>query len=482
MPDSFSDLKRKSLENRLAALHEEFEAANAQLNHALSGVDRVRIQRQIKSLEEDITKTESELGEIKGDSVKPDEPESPEAQTRTLLKLQLLQRQPNKIEIRGIGVPGGGLPKAQVDLPYSLDELPAILKALDVGEYIEARFKSEYKQALERLGLLNNNRLHPNFHAIVGQKLYHALFTGEILTEFAIAERASQPIACQLGFDPQDVILAQFPWELIHDGSLHRVPIRGGVELTRYVTLADPPEPLETQLPLRILFISPRPRDDDPLRVQASALLDGLESLREGGQLTWKQLDPPTWEALEECLYDETFDIIHFDGHGSFARVCPACTKAHYPSSQTCVRCSADMSDSAPQGYLHFEDGGQGLDRVSVEDMKLVLANSQTHLVFLSACGTGVVKGVSVFNGIAPGLIQIGIPAVVAMQGSPPDASSMRFVERFYGSLAKGKRVPEAVNGGRRAIFRSRPLAWFMPVVYLRSSDDTYGRLFNLSE
>jgi len=111
-----------------------------------------------------------------------------------------------------------------------------------------------------------------------------------------------------------------------------------------------------------------------------------------------------------------------------------------------------------------------------------VLANSQTHLVFLSACGTGVVKGVSVFNGIAPGLIQIGIPAVVAMQGSPPDASSMRFVERFYGSLAKGKRVPEAVNGGRRAIFRSRPLAWFMPVVYLRSSDDTYGRLFNLSE
>ena len=31
-----------------------------------------------------------------------------------------------------------------------------------------------------------------------------------------------------------------------------------------------------------------------------------------------------------------------------------------------------------------------------------------------------------------------------------------------------------------RAIFRDRPPMWFMPVVYLRSSDDTYGQLFKL--
>jgi CHAT domain-containing protein len=107
-----------------------------------------------------------------------------------------------------------------------------------------------------------------------------------------------------------------------------------------------------------------------------------------------------------------------------------------------------------------------------------VLANSGTRLVFLSACQTGVAQGASIFNGIAPGLIEIGIPAVVAMQGSPPDKQSARFAGRFYASLAKGRRVPEAVNDGRRAIYRAKPVSWYMPVTYLRSADESYGQLF----
>jgi hypothetical protein len=89
-------------------------------------------------------------------------------------------------------------------------------------------------------------------------------------------------------------------------------------------------------------------------------------------------------------------------------------------------------------------------------------------------------EGTSIFNGVAPGLIQAGIPAVVGMQGSPPVETMVRFVERMYAMLASGKRLPEAVNAGRLAIYRDEPISWFMPVVYLRSSDDTCGQLFAL--
>lgn len=418
-------------------------------------------------------------------SVEPPKPAPEQSADYTILRLQLLQSGRGKMHVRGLNVPGGGQPKEIVSLPFPLDDLPAVLKALDEGKYVEAKFKPEYKASLERLGLLVDGRLLPEFHAVVGRKLYDALFAGDILTELRVAERMKKPVACQICFDPEGVILAQYPWELLYDGSLHRVVVRKGMELTRYITFDSPPTPLRTKLPLRILFISPRPKEESHLQSQLDAILAGLEPLRASGQVTWQQLNPPTWEAFEECLFDDAFDVIHFDGHGSFARECPACGLAHFPTTITCSnpRCQADMSRATPEGYLHFEDDDGHLDPLDPDEMKVVLSGSETRLMLLSACGTCVVKGTSVFNGLAPALIQAGIPAVVAMQASPPDASSVRFVQRFYESLAKGNRLPTAANDGRLAIYRPRkgePISWFMPVVYLRESDGTYGQLFDI--
>jgi hypothetical protein len=66
MPTSLSELKRRTLESRLAALAEEYEAANAQLARALSDVERLRIQRQIADLERQIAELEGELGQLAG--------------------------------------------------------------------------------------------------------------------------------------------------------------------------------------------------------------------------------------------------------------------------------------------------------------------------------------------------------------------------------------------------------------------------------
>lgn len=496
-PEPLPDYKRRTLEKRLALLLEEYEAVNAQISTVLSPIDRIRLQRQAEAVEKEIEDVRTLLAvEIGGYRLEVRKARKPECRSEqpapggepedsyTFLRLQLLQPQPGRMQVRGLDVPGGGQPKAEVDLPYSLGDLPAVLKALDVGQYVERRFKAEYKEALERLGLLSAGRLHPDFHAIVGRRLYNALFSGEILTELKMAERAGKPVACQICFDPEDVILAQFPWELMHDNRSYRVPPKQGVELTRYITFGDPPAPLKTALPLKLLLVRPRPTQDDPLEDQTPALLEGLESLQTAGKLTWKRLEPPIWPALEDCLNNEAFDIVHFDGHGSFVRECPACGELHYPSTTTCAKCEVDMSQATPQGYLDFEKQGRHRDPIKVDEMQVLLSGSNVRLVFLSACSTGVVKGASIFNGIGPALIQVGIPAVLAMQASPPDKSNVKFVKRFYESLAKGRRVPQAANDGRRAIYRpleGEPISWFMPVVYLRSSDETCGRLFDLN-
>lgn len=64
MTNTFSDNKHRALLQRLAQLMEDYEAANAQLGRTLSEVDRLRIQRQITTLEVDIRKVEAALRQV----------------------------------------------------------------------------------------------------------------------------------------------------------------------------------------------------------------------------------------------------------------------------------------------------------------------------------------------------------------------------------------------------------------------------------
>lgn len=499
MSESFAQIKLQVLEQRIEALQEEYLAVNAQVNRIMDEKLRIRLQRTTAHLETEIHSVKAEMAkhfvsypELQIETTVPHKLQTLQHQVTelnhyvesTVLRLYLSVAGDDQLEIRGLTVPGGGQPKVTAVLPYTESQLSAVLKALDVGEYIADRFQ-KHEQVLKDIGLLKKTRFVQNFHEQIGVTLNQTLFQKAIGTEYEIARRSGKAILCHLEFDPEATHLAQYPWELLHDGRSFLIPMRDGLELTRYIRFGAPPTPLETSLPLRILFVCPRPEGETAVTRQFTAILTGLQTLKEAGRVSWRQLEPPTWTALENLLYRESFDIIHFDGHGAYARICPDCGLAHIPTAQTCTEgaCAADLQHVVPQGYLHFETANGDLDPVNVADMKQVLANSNTRLAFLSACGSGVVDGISVFNGIAPALIQIGVPAVVAIQAAPPDASSLKFVRRFYESLAHGKRISTAVNDGRLAIFRpeqGEPISWFMPVVYLRSSDQTYGQLFEM--
>jgi DNA repair exonuclease SbcCD ATPase subunit len=64
MPNSVSDIKQRTLEQRLAALAEEYEAASAQLDRALSDVERLRIQREIEHLDAQMQAVASQLDQL----------------------------------------------------------------------------------------------------------------------------------------------------------------------------------------------------------------------------------------------------------------------------------------------------------------------------------------------------------------------------------------------------------------------------------
>ncbi len=384
-----------------------------------------------------------------------------------------------EFDVRAIETPMGE-PHAIGRLPYSSADLPAVLQLLELRRYEPRYFTAEQSEILERLGLVSEGRPVADLLPRIGRALYDALFTGGVAKALLMAlNQARQQrtrVILQLRFDQQGVELARYPWELLHDE--HRHLLSGGlVEMTRYIAYAESTTPLPAAPPWRLLLVAARPQGlavlpDDAER---SAVWSGLSALAGTGRLQLDMLDEPTYVGLMGRLQAKDYHIIHFDGHGVFGLRCPECGALHYAHAVACSSCGVSLVGNTPLGYLAFEGEREEADWVSTEEMENLLLNSQVRLVVLSSCQSSVVEGESVFGGLGPGLVRAGVPAVVAMQFSAPVEAAVDFAADFYRELGRGRSLPHAVAQGRRRLFRAR--TWFIPALYLRSSDDQ-GRLF----
>lgn len=390
-------------------------------------------------------------------------------------KLQISHLDGQEFEVRALETPMGE-PRATGQLPYDPNELIFVLDALEYGECAD----SAQAEALQGLGLVRDGRLVSDLLRRIGQSLHQALFPGQVGVAFqtALNQARSQraTVALQLRLDQEAVALARYPWELLHDS--HRHLLSGGmVELTRYITYPEAMAALPAAPPWRLLYIGARPQGLSPLPDESErlAVWSGLESMADTGALALERLDPPTYDALLERTAIADFHIIHFDGHGVFARACPECADMNSPYATTCQTCSFPLDSVSALGYLAFEDEAGDVDYVSTEVMENLLLGSEVRLILLSACESGVVQGESLFSGLGPGLIRAGVPAVVATQLTVPVEAAISFARGFYTALAQGETVPRAVAQGRRRLFRGR--VWFIPTLYLRSIDEE-GRLF----
>ncbi len=390
------------------------------------------------------------------------------------LTLQLSARENNAIEVRVLQSLSAAEGSAMSTLPYTADELVPVLKALATDSFDSTQFTNEQSALLQHRSLLRSEGIDRRIHQLVGQAFHNALFAGvvgEVFRAVLDQNTSSSAIHLQLYFNEDHVDLARYPWELIHDGRRPLIKNRV-VYLTRYITYREPPPKLRLSPPFDLLYVAPRPQTsrrqvlppDQDLQPIRAAFTD----LERAGHANIRILTPPTRQALVRELQRRPAQIVHFDSHGSFARVCPGCGTRNHPHILRCAndKCKDSLVDVAPEGLLLLEDDRRQEDWVNSEDVASMLSHRGVQLAVLLTCMSGTVRGATLFSGMGPMLIQNGIPMVIATQADISSDGARAFSEGFYGALARGEQPAAAAATGRDLLQSRRE--WYVPVVYLR--------------
>jgi tetratricopeptide (TPR) repeat protein len=267
------------------------------------------------------------------------------------------------------------------------------------------------------------------------------------------------PAEAQASANEAASLLLSLPWELLHDGRGFLFHGKQPVRVRRRLPNRHPQKPAATNLPIRVLLVSPRPTDVGYIdhRISALPLVAAVEEL--GALVDLTILSPPTFPALQAALGQRQFDVIHFDGHGVYD-----------PHIGLGALCFEDPQDC---------DKHQNID---AQQLAEVIREHRVPLVFLEACQSAQSE-LDPTTSVAASLLAEGVTSVVAMTHSVLVVTAQRFVAAFYRELARGARVGSAMLAGQQALanndFRMQVLGagalhlqdWFVPVLYQEKED-----------
>jgi tetratricopeptide (TPR) repeat protein len=307
-----------------------------------------------------------------------------------------------------------------------------------------------------------------------GQGLFRAVFEDRSAARLFNAFQDAEGEGRQISITASAPEILRLPWELLCDSKgtflLHENPRIG---LRRQLAGAGggrSPIAVEPKETLRLLMVVSRPDGAgfiDP-RAEGQAVLKAIERSAPG-RIVVEFLRPATLEKLIERLENHDLpavDIMHFDGHGVFS-----------------------IDDKNPQGmgYLLFEDHGSKIDKISAKILGDVLQDQQVSLMVLSACESAkLTTETDAMGCIAARLTNCGIPAVLAMTYSVLTVTTEQLFGKFYGELAEGKLIGEALaiarqdleqTQGRGLRWRLREQItlnlsdWFLPAFYQVGDD-----------
>jgi formylglycine-generating enzyme required for sulfatase activity len=157
---------------------------------------------------------------------------------------------------------------------------------------------------------------------------------------------------------------------------------------------------------------------------------------------------------LQRKLRQGRYHILHFIGHGIF-------------------------DESKQDGVLIFcDEHGRGSPQ-SGQDLGILLRDHRSlRLALLNTCEGARTGTEDPFAGVAHSLVQMGLPAVIAMQFEISDSAATLFAREFYTALAEGDGVDAALGEARKAIFAGqKSVEWGTPVLFSRTLD---GKVFEL--
>ncbi len=344
-----------------------------------------------------------------------------------------------------------------------------------------------------------------------GEELFYLLFNGAIRraydTAWGYAEANTQGrLRLRLRIDDKAAELHAYTWERLY----HASPLRGdgfhiatsaSTPFSRFIALSSlAPDPI-VERPIRMLFVISNPRNLSDfglaaldVRQEILNLRDALSNLQRGEQIhvtvltsqagvldgqvgdgggrLREQLGREGYEICEEVAslknivrrlnLGDGYHILHFLGHGSYKR----------------------WIGRGPGAAVLFLEDAEGLAQpVRDSDIVAGLQSSDQaqlpHLVFLSACESAkrTADDENPFVGLAPKLVNAGVPAVVAMQDVVPIITARQLTAEFYRYLVvEHGIVDRALNQARLLLYDRRGgQDWATPVLFMRLRE---GQLF----
>jgi tetratricopeptide (TPR) repeat protein len=287
--------------------------------------------------------------------------------------------------------------------------------------------------------------------ATYGQRLYRFLFgDGEDFNAFLrFNDSYRQQARLTLALHGNAAALWRLPWEYLHDGHDFLV-LHGRFLLSRVPHGLGQMQPPSAPLPLRILVVIAAPDDQKSLDTEEEigVIQAALDEAVRVGRVQVEYLDDATLPAIGEALRRFQPHVLHYTGHGFY---------------------DAEKERS----FLALEDDSGQTKPAGIKELRPHLRDARSLcLVLLSGCQTARTSDVDAFSGVATGLLQEDIPAVLAMQYSILDQSGIKLAEAFYAALAQGETPAQAVQRARLALWQldeGPGYDWGVPALYLRA-------------
>jgi len=284
-----------------------------------------------------------------------------------------------------------------------------------------------------------------------GACLFDTLLCGDVRRLYDQARGRHAARRIEIVFTSMIPWVADLPWEFAFDRNCKTFLATSDVRFVRNVLTAVPPDDIEPREgPLRILVVSAQPSGTAELSVdeERQVIQRSFQPLIDAGAVQVDVLPRATPGDMHGWVQSERYDALHFIGHGQF--------------------------DNETQcGYLIFEDAQRRPVPVDTSCVRDILRGRGIKLVFLNACETGRGGRADYNQGVAPGLVADGVPAVVANQYSVLDRSATTFAQHFYWCLAQGLSLGEAARESLIALNYSvgEAIDWAVPVLFARNPD-----------
>ena len=269
--------------------------------------------------------------------------------------------------------------------------------------------------------------------------------------EQAAARAAERGHGLRLSLSLADApALLHLPWEFLYRRPRFLASQRHS-PLVRHLDTGSLAPPPSIESTVRMLGVIATPVDLGPLDVAAERrrVERALTRVVAMGRVELEWLDPATPRRLRQALRDDSFHIVHFVGHSSFT--------------------------NGGEGVLFLEsEADQRADALDSTALANLLSDqTRLRLVVLNSCEGARTTLADPYAGVATTLIQLGVPAVVAMQFEISDRAAIVFAEELYTNLI-GRQDPidAAVAEARKAVYiEVDKVEWATPVLFVRHPD-----------